>query len=89
MWLLLFVIDFGGGIINPLVVSFFHRHTPERLLGGGCAPAIGAAIAIAATLAGDLLGVKLDGRAGPAALLALAGGGGWLLALRARGRAAT
>jgi MFS family permease len=33
MWLLLFVIDFGGGIINPLIVSFFHRHTPERMLG--------------------------------------------------------
>ena len=33
MWLLLFVIDFGSGIINPLVVSYFHRHTPEQLLG--------------------------------------------------------
>lgn len=33
MWLLLFVIDFGSGIINPLVVSYFHRHTPEQMLG--------------------------------------------------------
>jgi MFS family permease len=33
MWLLLFAIDFGGGVINPLVISFFQRHTPERMLG--------------------------------------------------------
>jgi MFS family permease len=33
MWLLLFVIDFGGGVINPLVMSYFHRHTPEQMLG--------------------------------------------------------
>lgn len=33
MWLLLFVVMFGSGIVNPLVVSFFHRHTPERMLG--------------------------------------------------------
>ncbi len=33
MWLLLFVVMFGSGVVNPLVMSFFHRHTPERMLG--------------------------------------------------------
>jgi hypothetical protein len=58
--------------------------TPERLLAWACAPAIGTAITIAVTLAGSLAGVDLDSRGGPIALLALAGGAGWLPALRAR-----
>jgi hypothetical protein len=62
--------------------------TGDRLLAWACAPAIGAAITIAATLAGDLLGIDLAGRAGPIAPLALAAGGGLLLALRGRTRPA-
>lgn len=33
MWVLLFVINFGSGIVNPLLFTFFHRHTPEDMLG--------------------------------------------------------
>lgn len=33
MWVLLFIIDFGSGVVNPLVGTFFHRYTPERMLG--------------------------------------------------------
>ena len=33
MWVLLFALDFGSGIVNPLVLTFFQRYTPEHLLG--------------------------------------------------------
>lgn len=33
MWALLFVLNFGSGIVNPLLTTFFHRHTPEKMLG--------------------------------------------------------
>ncbi len=33
MWALLLVLSFGAGMINPLVVTFFQRYTPERMLG--------------------------------------------------------
>jgi MFS family permease len=57
MWLLLFVIDFGGGVINPLVVSFFHRHTPERMLGRALGTLM--STAILASPLGMLLGGAL------------------------------
>lgn len=33
MWALLFLVNLGAGIVNPLLVTFFHRHTPEEMLG--------------------------------------------------------
>jgi predicted MFS family arabinose efflux permease len=33
MWLLLAVLNIGSGISGPLLMTFFHRHTPEKLLG--------------------------------------------------------
>lgn len=33
MWSLLFLLSLGSGIVNPLLTTFFHRHTPEKLLG--------------------------------------------------------
>lgn len=33
MWVALFVMQVGAGIVNPVVFTFFQRNTPERLLG--------------------------------------------------------
>lgn len=71
MWLLLFVIDFGGGVINPLVVSFFHRHAPERMLGRALGTLM--STAMMASPLGMLVGGALIGSQGFAVAL-LAGG---------------
>ncbi len=44
MWLLLFVSMFGSGMVNPLLTTFFHRHTPERRLGRALGTFISAAM---------------------------------------------
>lgn len=44
MWSLLFVLNFGSGIINPLLTTFFHRHTPEKMLGRALGTFISAAM---------------------------------------------
>lgn len=44
MWLLLFVSMFGSGMVNPLLTTFFHRHTPERMLGRALGTFISAAM---------------------------------------------
>lgn len=62
MWLLMFVIDFGGGIVNPLVVSFFHRHAPAQMLGRALGTLTSTAM-IASPL-GMLLGGALIGSQG-------------------------
>jgi MFS family permease len=71
MWLLLFTIDFGGRVINPLVVSFFPRHAPERMLGRALGTMM--STAMMASPLGMLVGGALIGSQGFAVAL-LAGG---------------
>lgn len=57
MWVLLFLVDFGSGIINPLLVTFFHRYTPEEMLGRALGTFMSAAML--ASPVGMLLGGAL------------------------------
>lgn len=76
MWLLLFVVSGGSGIINPMIFSYFHRHTPEHMLGR----ALGTlnATAMLATPLGMLIGGVLIGSQGFGVAI-LAGGGAMAL----------
>lgn len=44
MWTLIFLINFGSGVVNPLLITFFHRHTPEAILGRAFGTFISAAM---------------------------------------------
>lgn len=70
-WLLLFVIDFGAGIINPLLMSYLQRHTSEHMLGRTLGTLM--STSMLATPLGMLIGGVLISSQGFGAAIAIGG----------------